>query len=66
MGPEYLTLDEFCAAYRISKETVYNQRYRRTNPGSLAVRLGKKLVFRKRDVEAWFDQEQKRSQQLAS
>ena len=59
-GPgEYLTLDELCELYRLTPKTVYQQRWRRHAPGSLGVNVGRKLLFRRRDLEAWFDSEQR-------
>jgi excisionase family DNA binding protein len=44
------TVREFCAAYRISRDSFYSEVRR----GQLrAIKLGKKTLVRKADAEAW-------------
>ena len=56
MVERLLTLAEVAELLRLSKATLYRQRYVGEPPGSLGFRLGGFVRFRPSDVEAWLDQ----------
>lgn len=56
--PTYLTAQEVAEQYRLSVSALYTQRHRRENPGILGVKVGRKLLWRRSDLDAWFDREQ--------
>lgn len=39
----------------LSASAIYAQRHRGVGLGSLAVRCGRRLVWRRSDIDAWFD-----------
>ncbi len=51
----YLTAEEVAAMYRLTVSALYTQRHRREAPGSLAVKVGRKLLWRQSELDAWFD-----------
>lgn len=57
---DLLTVDELAAALRISRSAVYVSRHRGDLPGSLAVKLGRRLYFRREDLERLFDEQVER------
>lgn len=54
-----LDIDEVAAYLRIPKNTLYKWRVK--GEGPRAIRFGKHLRFRRRDVEAWLDAHYERS-----
>lgn len=52
-GPELLTLEELACLLRTSVDAMYQ--IRRRGGGPRAVLLGRRLLFRVSDVEAWLD-----------
>jgi len=53
----FLTIDEVAALLRTTPSALYSQRHRREAPGSLGVRVGRRILWRLVDVETWFDRE---------
>ena len=53
--PIYLTAKEVAAMYRLPVSALYTQRHRREAPGSLGVKVGRKLLWRQSELDAWFD-----------
>jgi hypothetical protein len=41
-----------------TRTALYVQRHRGQNPGALAVKVGKRLVWRRADIERWWEAEQ--------
>lgn len=41
-----------------TRSALYTQRHRGQAPGALAVRVGRRLVWRRRDIEQWWEAEQ--------
>lgn len=62
--PEYLTIGEVAQRLHTSPGALYTQRHRGEAPGALAVKVGKKLLWRESDLEEWFDRERE-SQRVA-
>ena len=54
-APTYLTADEVAAMYRFTVSALYTQRHRREAPGSLGVKVGRKLLWRQSELDAWYD-----------
>ena len=53
--PTYLTADEVAVMYRFTVSALYTQRHRQEAPGSLGVKVGRKLLWRQSELDAWFD-----------
>ena len=51
----YLTAKEVAEQYRLTTSALYTQRHRREPPGILGVKVGRKLLWRRSDLDAWFD-----------
>ena len=51
----YLTAREVAEQYRLTVSALYTQRHRREAPGSLGVKVGRKLLWRQSELDAWFD-----------
>ena len=56
MVEQFLTVDELAALLRTSTNAVYSQRHRNQAPGSLAVQVGRRLLWRKSDLDRWWDE----------
>ncbi len=52
---EYLTVPEFASEVRASVQTVYSWRHRGRGPK--AYRVGRRLLFRRADVQEWLAQQ---------
>ncbi|MFQ1002608.1 helix-turn-helix domain-containing protein [Modestobacter sp. SSW1-42] len=53
MTPEYLTTNDLAVLTRSNASTVRSWRFRRVGPPG--VRVGRRILYRRADVEAWFD-----------
>lgn len=53
--PTYLTAEEVAEMYRLTVSALYTQRHRREAPGSLGAKVGRKLLWRQSELDAWFD-----------
>lgn len=56
MNERLLTLDETAAYLRMTPGALYTQRYRREKPGSLGIRVGKKILFRPTDIDRFLEE----------
>lgn len=54
---EYLTALETAELLRLSRGSLYVQRHRGQAPGSLGRQVGRKLLWRRTDLDAWFDEQ---------
>ncbi|MGI8515374.1 MAG: helix-turn-helix transcriptional regulator [Acidimicrobiia bacterium] len=54
---DYLGIAEVSILFQTSPSALYSQKHRGEAPGNLAVKVGKKLMWRRTDLEAWFDQQ---------
>ncbi|MBA2724978.1 MAG: helix-turn-helix domain-containing protein [Actinobacteria bacterium] len=59
---EYLGIAEVAILFGTSPSALYSQRHRGEAPGSLCVKVGKKLMWKKAELEAWFDQQRQNSE----
>ena len=59
-----LTIPEAAEYLRLTPGALYTQRHRNEGPGALAIKVGKKLVFRPEDIEEYLDEQARR--QVAS
>ena len=56
---EYLGIAEVSILYQTSPSALYSQRHRGEAPGALCVKVGKKLMWRKADLEKWWESQRK-------
>jgi predicted DNA-binding transcriptional regulator AlpA len=54
-GDELLDTESVTEQYPFPKATLYGWRYHRTGPPS--VRLGRRVYYRRRDIEKWIDEQ---------
>jgi excisionase family DNA binding protein len=52
---QLLTIDEVADLFQIPRSTIYAQRYRGTAPGSLGIRVGRHVRFRRADLFEWVE-----------
>ncbi len=52
---DLLTVEDLGSLLRLTRDAIYSQRVRGQMPGSLGVHLGKRLFFRRSDIEAYLD-----------
>lgn len=52
---QLLDVEEMAATFNTTAASLYVQRNRGTAPGSLAVRVGKRLYWHRADLEAWWN-----------
>ena len=52
---ELLTVEDLGSLLHLTRNAIYSQRVRGQMPGSLGVHLGKRLFFRRSDIEAYLD-----------
>jgi excisionase family DNA binding protein len=53
--PEYLTVEEVATMTRLSPSTI--RWYRQVGKGPRSFKLGRRVAFRRADVEAWIEQQ---------
>ena len=53
--PTLLSTEQVAEKLGVPKTTLYATRYRRTPPGSLAIRVGRALKWVPGDLEAWLE-----------
>ena len=58
--PELLTVQETAEYLRLSPSALYAQRHRGDTPGALSVRVGRKILWRRDDIDRWFDEQRAR------
>jgi predicted DNA-binding transcriptional regulator AlpA len=52
---EYLTAEEVAGMFRISVSALYTQRHRNEAPGILGQKVGRKLLWRRSEIDAWWE-----------
>ena len=52
---DFLTIEEVAALFGRSRESLYTERHRGSGLGALGVPVGKRLYWRRADIDAWFD-----------
>lgn len=60
---EYLDIAEVSVLFKTSPSALYTQRHRGEEPGSLAVRVGKKLLWMRADLDAWWESQKVQASQ---
>lgn len=50
-----LTVTEAADYLRLTPSALYSQRYRSENPGALGIRVGRKIIYRKTDIDNYLD-----------
>lgn len=58
----FLTTAEVAERYRLTESALYSQRHRGDPPGSLGVRVGRKILFKLSELEVWWRAERQRAQ----
>lgn len=58
MSDRLLTVDEAAEYLRLTPGAIYTMRYRGEAPASLAIKVGRRLVFRPADLDRWMDEQQ--------
>lgn len=52
---ELLTVPETADYLRLTRAALYGQRHRGEMPGRLGIKVGKKIVYRRSDIEQFID-----------
>ena len=58
--PDYLTVREVADLYRVSVSALYTQRYRSEPPGVLGVKVGRRLLWKRSELDVWWTAQQER------
>ena len=66
LGEEHLDIAEVSILLKTSPSALYTQRHRGEPPGSLAVRVGKKLLWRRSDLDSWWEAQRDQSPRAES
>lgn len=53
--PELLTVEELADLVRCTPAAIYVQHHRGQAPGALGFKAGRRILYRRSDLEAWFD-----------
>ena len=64
--PELLTIDEAAEYLRLTKSALYTQRHRSEFPGALGVKVGRRIVYRRSDLEGYIDEQVADQRELAA
>ncbi len=59
--PDYLTVREVADLYRVSVSALYTQRYRSEPPGALGVKVGRRLLWKRSELDVWWTSQQERA-----
>ncbi len=54
---DLLTVEELARLLRVGPSAIHSQRHRGEMPGSLGVKLGKRVFYRRSDIDAFIDQQ---------
>ena len=57
---EYLTVEEVADLFRVSISALYTQRYRSEPPGVLGRKVGRRLLWKRSELDAWWTSQQER------
>ena len=52
------TVEELCSLLHLTRAAVYAQRSRNEPPGNLGIKLGKRILFKPRDISDYVDSRQ--------
>ncbi|HZD23735.1 MAG TPA: helix-turn-helix domain-containing protein [Acidimicrobiia bacterium] len=56
MAEPLLTLQEAADYLRLTPSALYSQRYKGEEPGTLGIRVGKKILYRPADINRFLDE----------
>ena len=56
---DFLTIEEVAALFGRSRESLYTERHRGSGVGTLGVQVGRRLYWRRADIDTWFDRRQR-------
>ena len=54
---DLLTVEELARMLRVSPSAIHSQRYRGEKPGALGFALGRRIFYRRADLDAFIDQQ---------
>lgn len=54
---ELLKVEEVATLTRRTAQALYNERHRGEGIGALGVKVGKRILWRRRDIDAWIDEQ---------
>ena len=54
---DLLTVEQLAQMLHVQPSAIHSQRYRGEMPGSLGVKLGKRVFYRRSDLDAFIDQQ---------
>jgi hypothetical protein len=54
--PDFLTVEEVATLTRRKPAAIYTERHRGEGIGTLGVKIGQRILFRRSDLDAFFDQ----------
>jgi hypothetical protein len=54
---EFLDVAQVAALFHTTAAALYSQRHRRESPGALGIKVGKKLLFRRVDLDEFISRE---------
>lgn len=57
MQREFLGVQELADLFNLTPAAVYTQRHRGEAPGALGVKVGRRLVWRRSDLDTWWDEQ---------
>lgn len=52
---DYLDIEETAQLFGTSAVALYSQRSRGLNPGSLGVKVGRRVIYRRDVIDRWFE-----------
>ena len=52
---DLLTVEELARMLRVSPSAIHSQRYRNEKPGALGFALGRRIFYRRSDLDAFID-----------
>ena len=55
---DFLTIEEVAALFGRSRESLYTERHRGSGLGALGVPVGKRLYWKRSQIDDWFDSQQ--------
>jgi len=58
-APRFLTAEEVADRFRTTPEALHMQRRRGQQPGTLGLKIGKRILFDPRDIDAYLDSQRR-------
>lgn len=57
MDPDLLTVEQLAELLHVKPSAIHSQRHRGERPGVFGVKLGRRVFYRRRDIDALFEAE---------